>query len=41
MALEVRPLLLKGLVALLTPPRKKAFTFCDETIKGKRADRGL
>ncbi|NXW20723.1 ARMD1 protein, partial [Circaetus pectoralis] len=33
MAHEVRPALLKGLVALLTPPRKKAFTFCDETTK--------
>ncbi|NXE82948.1 ARMD1 protein, partial [Cochlearius cochlearius] len=38
MAREVRPALLKGLVALLTPPRKKAFTFCDETAKGKRAE---
>ncbi|NXL57472.1 ARMD1 protein, partial [Chordeiles acutipennis] len=27
MAREVRPALLKGLVAFLTPPRKKAFTF--------------
>ncbi|KAK4819488.1 hypothetical protein QYF61_004784 [Mycteria americana] len=33
MAREVRPALLKGLVALLTPARKKAFTFCDETAK--------
>ncbi|XP_029889134.1 armadillo-like helical domain containing protein 1 isoform X1 [Aquila chrysaetos chrysaetos] len=37
MAHEVRPALLKGLVALLTPRRKKAFTFCDETTKGPTA----
>ncbi|NXX21129.1 ARMD1 protein, partial [Podargus strigoides] len=33
MAHEVRPAVLKGLVALLTPPRKKDFTFCEETAK--------
>ncbi|NXJ73652.1 ARMD1 protein, partial [Trogon melanurus] len=37
MARELRPALLKGLVALLTPPRKKAFTLCDQTDKGKSA----
>ncbi|NXN59329.1 ARMD1 protein, partial [Rynchops niger] len=33
MACQVRPALLKSLVALLTPPREKAFTFCNETAK--------
>uniref|UniRef100_A0A8C8EBS2 Armadillo like helical domain containing 1 n=1 Tax=Otus sunia TaxID=257818 RepID=A0A8C8EBS2_9STRI len=33
LAHQVRPTLLKGLVALLTPPRKKTLTFCDETFK--------
>ncbi|KAF1632031.1 Armadillo-like helical domain containing protein 1, partial [Eudyptes filholi] len=37
MAHEVRPALLKGLVALLTPPRKKAFTFCNKTAKDPTA----
>uniref|UniRef100_A0A8B9PL61 Armadillo like helical domain containing 1 n=1 Tax=Apteryx owenii TaxID=8824 RepID=A0A8B9PL61_APTOW len=31
MACEVRPALLKGLVALLIPPRKEEFSFCSET----------
>ncbi|NXK06321.1 ARMD1 protein, partial [Herpetotheres cachinnans] len=38
MAQEARPALLKGLVALLTAPRKKAVSFCDETATGKGAD---
>ncbi|CAN0204438.1 unnamed protein product [Bubo scandiacus] len=33
LAHQVRPTLLKGLVALLTPPGKKSLTFCDETSK--------
>ncbi|KAM7106663.1 LOW QUALITY PROTEIN: armadillo-like helical domain containing protein 1 [Ciconia maguari] len=37
MAREVQPALLKGLVALLTPARKKAFTFWDETAKDPTA----
>ncbi|NXJ89277.1 ARMD1 protein, partial [Corythaixoides concolor] len=37
MAHEVRPALLKGLVALLTPPRKKAFTCCDDTTEDPTA----
>ncbi|KAM6124160.1 armadillo-like helical domain containing protein 1 [Pterocles gutturalis] len=37
MAHQVQPALLKGLVALLTPPRKKAFTFCEETSKDPAA----
>ncbi|NXI97740.1 ARMD1 protein, partial [Psophia crepitans] len=37
MAQELRPALLKGLVALLTPPRKKAFTFPDTTAKDPTA----
>ncbi|NXW48947.1 ARMD1 protein, partial [Nyctiprogne leucopyga] len=37
MAHAVRPALLKGLVLFLTPPRKKAFPFCDETTKDPTA----
>ncbi|KAM6080797.1 armadillo-like helical domain containing protein 1 [Theristicus caerulescens] len=37
MAHGARPALLQGLVALLTPPGKKAFTFCDETAKDPTA----
>ncbi|XP_068263224.1 armadillo-like helical domain containing protein 1 [Nyctibius grandis] len=37
MACEARPALLQGLVALLTPPRKEVFTFCDEMAKGPTA----
>ncbi|GAB0193085.1 armadillo-like helical domain containing protein 1 [Grus japonensis] len=33
MAHEVRPALLKGLVAFLMPPRKKMFTFYNTTVK--------
>ncbi|NXU79478.1 ARMD1 protein, partial [Oreotrochilus melanogaster] len=33
MAHEIRPALLKGLVALLTPSRKNSFTFCKEPAK--------
>ncbi|XP_062437715.1 armadillo-like helical domain containing protein 1 [Rhea pennata] len=33
MACEVRSALLKGLVALLIPPRKEAFAFCSETAQ--------
>ncbi|NXT00486.1 ARMD1 protein, partial [Jacana jacana] len=33
MARQVRPALLKGLVALLTPPKEKVLTFCDQTTK--------
>ncbi|NXA23004.1 ARMD1 protein, partial [Ibidorhyncha struthersii] len=38
MARGVRPALLKGLVALLTPPRENAITFCRQSTRGKRAD---
>ncbi|XP_042641358.1 armadillo-like helical domain containing protein 1 isoform X2 [Tyto alba] len=37
MAHQVRPALLKDLVALLTPPRKKALTFCDQTSEDPAA----
>ncbi|XP_030350388.1 armadillo-like helical domain containing protein 1 isoform X2 [Strigops habroptila] len=37
MAHQVRPALLGGLVALLTPPWRKEFTFCSETAKDPAA----
>jgi len=37
MAHQLRPALLKGLVALLTPPGNRAFAFCAETAEGKGA----
>ncbi|NXA51281.1 ARMD1 protein, partial [Nothocercus julius] len=40
MACEVRPALLKGLVALLTPPRREAFALSSETAQGRRAEEG-
>ncbi|NXT86355.1 ARMD1 protein, partial [Anhinga rufa] len=39
MARALRPALLRGLVALLTP-RKEALAFCEEGAKGKRAGQG-
>ncbi|NXA31585.1 ARMD1 protein, partial [Eudromia elegans] len=40
MACEVRPALLKGLVVLLTPPRREAFALSSETTQGRCAEEG-